>query len=305
MTEAAAARRPALTDVSMRWFAAVLALWAAASVPAVAADEACVTVGCGQMPAGGWRELAADSAAVVVSIPAWVTEIPDYAFARCTALRRVEFAEGSRLRRVGRYAFLGCTSLDSLPLPPSVTEIGEGALRECEALGAFTVPQGVTAIEPHTFEWCVSLRSVSLPPGLKEVGMSAFKYCRSLEAVTLPEGVAQVGMNAFSCCSSIVEIVFPSTVTELGSYVMSECVALRRAVLPANGSLLGELMFSGCRSLVEIVELSPVPPAFDCGSFIFEPDEAELYRRCRLTLKPGTEARYRAAPGWRLFYGCE
>lgn len=254
------------------------------------------------MPAGGWRELAADSEAVVVSIPAWVTEIPDYAFAGYTALRRVEFAEGSRLRRVGRYAFLGCTSLDSLPLPPTVTEIGEGAMRECEALRAFTVPRGVRVIEPHTFEWCVSLRSVSLPSGLKAVGMSAFKYCRSLEAVALPKGVAQVGMNAFSCCSSLEEIAFPPTVTELGSYVMSECVSLRRAVLPANGELLGELMFSGCRGLVEIVEWSPVPPEFDCGSFIFEPDEAELYRRCRLTVKPGTEARYRTAPGWRLFY---
>lgn len=291
--------------LAMRWLAVVLALWAAVPVTAASAEGACVTVGYGQMLSGEWRAEVSGCAAVTVRIPASVTEIPDYAFAGCTALRSVEFAEGSRLRRVGRFAFLGCASLECLSLPPTVTEIGEGAMRECEALRAFTVPQGVRVIEPHTFEWCTALRSVTLPPGLKEVGMSAFKYCRSLEAVALPEGVAQVGMNAFSCCSSIAEIAFPSTVTELGSYVMSECVSLRRAVLPANGSLLGELMFSGCRSLEEIVEYSPQPPEFDCGSFIFEPDECGLYRCCRLTVKPGTEARYRTAPGWRLFYGCD
>ena len=176
MTEAAALR-PALTDMlAMRWLAVVLALWAAVPVTAASAEGACVTVGYGQMLSGEWRAEVSGCAAVTVRIPASVTEIPDYAFAGCTALRSVEFAEGSRLRRVGRFAFLGCASLECLSLPPTVTEIGEGAMRECEALRAFTVPQGVRVIEPHTFEWCTALRSVTLPPGLKEVGMSAFKY---------------------------------------------------------------------------------------------------------------------------------
>ncbi|MDE6772837.1 MAG: leucine-rich repeat domain-containing protein, partial [Muribaculaceae bacterium] len=72
---------------------------------------------------------AGDSVAIV---PHGITEIPEYAFADCIHLKRVELPEG--LTKIGDYAFLGCDSLISIAFPTSLTELGEGALRECRSL---------------------------------------------------------------------------------------------------------------------------------------------------------------------------
>ena len=89
---------------------------------------------------------------------------------------------------------------------------------------------------------------------------------------------------------------------ELESYAFSECVSLESAVMPANRNMLGELIFSGCRNLSRLTVMSPVPPTFDCNSFIFEPDETELYKNCRLLVPEGKEAAYKSARGWCLFF---
>ncbi|MDE6803603.1 MAG: hypothetical protein K2J29_03090, partial [Muribaculaceae bacterium] len=80
------------------------------------------------------------------------------------------------------------------------------------------------------------------------------------------------------------------------------CVSLRRVVLPANKSLLGELILSGCSSLEEVVEMSPVPPPFDCNSPLFDPDDTAAWTHCRLTVPAGARNAYSRAPGWRLFF---
>ena len=44
----------------------------------------------------------------------------------CNTLRSVTFAPDCKLRRIGDFAFSG-TSLESIEIPATVTEIGEGA----------------------------------------------------------------------------------------------------------------------------------------------------------------------------------
>lgn len=237
----------------------------------------------------------------LVTVPASVKRIPPFAFADMDSLREVRF-EGNRLREIGEYAFLGCSSLRRLPLPDSVSEMGEGCLRECTSLTTLRVPRALKKLPRFMCEWDSTLKEVVLPPGLVDIGSHAFAYCSSLTGIVIPPRVTHIGSNVFSFCSSLEEISLPVSVVELESYAFSECIALRRAVLPANSSLLGELIFSGCISLMELIELSPVPPAFDCASFIFEPDASALYEQCRLKVLPGCEQKYRSAPGWSLFY---
>lgn len=237
----------------------------------------------------------------VITVPPTVKKIPPYAFADMTEVREV-ICRGSMLTEVGEYAFLGCSSLRKVNLPNSVTQLGEGCFRECVSLRTFSLPPRIKKLPRFIFEWDSLLSEVRLPAGLRDIGSHAFAYCSSLKNIEIPSHVTHIGSNVFSFCTSLREVKVPDSVTELESYAFSECISLEKATLPANPSLLGELIFSGCRSLRELVELSPVPPEFDCASFIFEPDEIDLYRNCRLVTAPGKEAAYKSAPGWRLFF---
>lgn len=267
---------------------------------AFGAEAVALTLSKQELRSGSWRRQFGEDAVVDVTIGSDVTSLPEHCFAEMKGLRSVDASGATGLVSVGKYAFLGCVNLREVTLPGSVTTLGIDCFRECESLRSIVIPAKVTEIPKHAFEWCGSLREVSLPAGLKKIEMSAFKYCYALESVSLPAGLRKVGMNAFTYCTSLTEVTIPTSVLEVASYAFSECISLRRAVLPANSSMLGELIFSGCRELEELVEGSVTPPEFECYSTIFEPEETEMYRHCKLIVKD--EQTYRRAPGWKLFF---
>lgn len=240
----------------------------------------------------------------VLVVGAHADSIPSYAFAGNTNIAEVRFAERPDRRplSIGEYAFMGCTALQSLHLPDFVASLGEGCLRDCLSLRELHLPSRLTYTPRYMAAWCVNLRHVTLPARLKKIGAHSFAYCRSLAEITLPDGLENIENNAFSRAESLTRIKIPDSVTALESYAFSDCFNLKKCTLPANRSMLGELIFSGCEALEELVEPSPVPPPFDCDSFIFEPEDTRAYRRCRLIVEPSATSLYRDAQGWRLFF---
>lgn len=236
----------------------------------------------------------------VLTVSKTVLRVEAYAFADRNDIREVRFEDGSRLHSIGEYAFMGCSNLKNITLPASLRTLGEGCFREC-GLTSLAVPDGVKELPKGMCAWNEELRTVSLPAGLADIAAHAFAYCKSLESIAIPRAVSHIGNNAFSCCYTLAEVTLPRAMRELESYAFSDCRSLRGAVMPANSRLLGELIFSGCENLTSIMVMSPAPPPFDCDSFIFEPDEARLYSRCRLYVPAESVNRYRTARGWKLF----
>lgn len=196
----------------------------------------------------------------------------------------------------------GVSETDTVAVVPrGVKEIPDYGFYGLSSLRRVELPEGVEKIGRSAFAWCDSLREVRLPKSLTDIGAHAFAYCERMERADLPPRLRHIGNNAFSRCLALRSAEVPASVTELESYAFSDCVSLRRATLPANKSLLGELIFSGCLNLRELRCMSPVPPPFDCASFIFEPDEETLYRRCVLVVPATGAASYRDAHGWSLF----
>ena len=78
---------------------------------------------------------------------------------------------------IGNYAFSHCTSLKSIKLPSSVTEIGVNAFEDCYYLTSVNIPSSVTEIGVSAFYRCTSLTSVNIPSSVTEIEDDAFRDC--------------------------------------------------------------------------------------------------------------------------------
>lgn len=76
-----------------------------------------------------------------VTIPASVTAIEADAFYSCRNLKRVVFAEGSKLEKIGSGCFCE-TRLEKISVPKSVREIQKYAFHLCERLEEVTFEEG-------------------------------------------------------------------------------------------------------------------------------------------------------------------
>ena len=94
-------------------------------------------------------------------------------------------AEG--LRAIPGNCFAGCTALNSIVIPDTVTKIGDGAFTECAKLKKVNLPDGLTEIEDRAFMGCKTLQKVDLPDGVTKIGDGAFYDCHKKLTVTVKE----------------------------------------------------------------------------------------------------------------------
>lgn len=87
-------------------------------------------------------------------VPSSVEKIEKYAFGGCTNLNSVTFEEDSNLESIGDYVFEKCISLTSFVIPKSVVSIGEHAFAGCELLDYIIIPKGVTNVGANVFFEC-------------------------------------------------------------------------------------------------------------------------------------------------------
>ena len=195
-----------------------------------------------------------------------------------TDIEELVIEEGCGITEIPDYAFLGCTSLRRVSLPEGLKKIGFQAFSEC-----------------------TELKSINLPSSLEDIGSNSFTYCSNLDNMEFPAGLKHIGHNAFSFCFSLTEAILPDSLEEIESYAFSDCDSLRKVRLPANDKLLGELMMNCCPNLVEIIAPSAKAPKFDCESFIFDPEDAESYKRCVLKVTENAIDSYNVSKSWQMF----
>ncbi len=97
-----------------------------------------------------------------ITIPAWLKEIPNNAFAACSSLTSITIPNG--VKKIGDFAFANCSSLTSVTIPKSVTSIGGSVFWGCKALTSVTIPKSVKKIENDAFHWCDKL-TIHAPAG--------------------------------------------------------------------------------------------------------------------------------------------
>jgi hypothetical protein len=100
---------------------------------------------------------------------------------------------------MGNYVFYGCTSLESITIPDSVTSIGSWTFYNCTSLTSVTIGDSVTSIGADAFSGCTSLTSVTIPDSVTTIGSYAFSDCTGLTNVYCkPTTPPAVGIDMFN-----------------------------------------------------------------------------------------------------------
>ena len=139
-----------------------------------------------------------------VTIPKAITELDNGLFSFCTNLSEVKLHDG--ITSLCSDLFQGCTALEHISLPESVTKIKSCCFAD-SGLKEFTFPKGVTQAEDYVFENCAALKTVDCP-GIEHVGLYAFRNCSALETVTFGSSLQEITAGAFEGCEALHDVYY-------------------------------------------------------------------------------------------------
>ena len=208
-----------------------------------------------------------------VTIPNSVTSIGDDVFYLCKGLTSPIYT--SKIFAFLPYSYSGSysipdgiesivggafeyrSSLTSVSIPNSVTNIGQRAFAECNRLlsidvasdnpnycsvdgvlfnkdktiiiqfpggkqGAYTIPNSVKRVEDFAFGDCYFLSSVEIPNSVTSIGNAGFRACNSLSSLTIGNSVTSIGDYAFIHCRQLTSVtnyaIVPQTINSTVFY---------------------------------------------------------------------------------------
>ncbi len=211
----------------------------------------------------------------VISIPASVTSIGDYAFNGCwnltaitipasvTSIGRsafnncnnlgftVAFAANSQLETIGAYAFSGCTGLTSITIPNRVTSIDLFAFSGCNGLTTIDIPASVTTIE-YAFYDCNNLTNITINTDKVTTTFNnnwGTWFPADNLSVTFN---ANIGNNAFRFNNAnntkLANVTIAEGVTSIGECAFQYCTGLTAVIIPASVTSIGDYAFNNCNN---------------------------------------------------------
>lgn len=189
-----------------------------------------------------------------------------------------------------------------------VTKIGEAALKDNTTITSVTIPASVTEIDSNAFAGCTNLTSVNyagdwsnltiqsgnpavqdaanaplfdfeFTPDNTAVIVTNYKYKgtaadvtipsrykgkpvtmidhaafhdSAVTSVTIPDSVTSISDGAFGFCSQLTNISIPNSVTYISFSAFRACTSLKSITLPSSLSSISEALFFGCSQLTTI-----------------------------------------------------
>jgi hypothetical protein len=169
-----------------------------------------------------------------VTIRKSIEQLDDGCFKYRGSVQRVVFEAGSRLLRIGPYAFAHCSGLSSISIPASVEKLCEYCLSACESLRSVTFesPSKVSYIGGNAFWRSSSLQSICIPSSVEQLCRSCFSGCDSLSTVIFQSGskLSRIENSAFYACP-LASICIPASVRDFCPGCLYGCYALVRVTL--------------------------------------------------------------------------
>lgn len=191
---------------------------------------------------------------------------------------------GVTVETIGNAAFRD-SSVTSVTIPASVTEIGSNAFAGCTNLTSvnyagdwsnLTIQSGNPAVQDAAnaplfdFEFILNntavivtnykyngaAADVTIPSRYQgkpvtTIGHAAF-FNSAVTSVTIPDSVTSISDEAFINCPKLTNISIPNSVTYIGFSAFSSCTSLKSITLPSSLSFISGALFLGCSQLTTI-----------------------------------------------------
>lgn len=194
---------------------------------------------------------------------------------------------GTPVTTIGNAAFRD-SSVTSVTIPASVTEIGSNAFAGCTNLTSvtyggdwsnLTIQSGNPAVEDaakdaaneQLFDFKFILNNtavvvisykgtaadVTIPSRYKGkpvtvIDHAAFHDNSAVTSVTIPDSVTSISDDAFGFCSQLTNISIPNSVTYIGFSAFNSCTSLKSITLPSSLSTIQSYAFYNCGNLKTI-----------------------------------------------------
>lgn len=191
---------------------------------------------------------------------------------------------GTPVTTIGNAAFRD-SSVTSVPIPASVTEIGSNAFAGCTNLTSvhyegdwsnLTIQSGNPAVQDAAneqlfdFEFILNntavivnnyrckgtAADVTIPSCYKGKPVTAINNAAfpnsAVTSVTIPDSVTSIPDAAFVNCSQLTNISIPNSVTYIGFSAFDGCASLKSITLPSSLRTIGNSAFAGCPSLMTV-----------------------------------------------------
>lgn len=162
-------------------------------------------------------------------------------------LKSVTFELPSNIRKIGKYAFAGCTNLEEIVIPSSVEEMETDVFRDCVELKSATFQTDedgracLKTLPWNCFYLCVNLTSLDLPEGLETIDDYAVQCCLSLKSIHLPNSLKTIGGHFLCNAKSLTELTIPASVTKIDGAFLHGCESLRKVYLLGSAATLGSV----------------------------------------------------------------
>lgn len=185
--------------------------------------------------------------------------------------------------KIGEDAFQDNTTITSVTIPASVTEIDSNAFAGCTNLTSvnykgdwskLTIQSGNPAVQDAAneqlfdFEFILNntavvvisyngtAADVTIPSRYQgkpvtTIGHAAF-FNSAVTSVTIPDSVTSISDEAFINCPKLTNISIPNSVTYIGFSAFSSCTSLKSITLPSSLSFISGALFLGCSQLTTI-----------------------------------------------------
>ena len=187
--------------------------------------------------------------------------------------------------KIGEAAFQDNTTITSVTIPDSVTEIGANAFAGCTNLtivnyagdwSNLTIQSGNPAVEDavnaQLFDFAFTpdntavivtnykckgtAADVTIPSCYKGKPVTAINNAAfpnsAVTSVTIPDSVTSIPDAAFVNCSQLTNISIPNSVTYIGFSAFDDCASLKSITLPSSLRTIGNSAFAGCPSLMTV-----------------------------------------------------
>jgi BspA type Leucine rich repeat region (6 copies) len=165
--------------------------------------------------------------------PSTVTIIVGGAFEYSTSVASITI--GSTVTNIGDVAFYDCASLTAITVNPAnlFYSSTNGVLFDKKKTqliqypiaigGSYTIPATVTDLAEGAFGDALNLTDVVIPNSVTNIGFETFYNCPSLSNVTIGSHLVSIAAEAFFLDPSLTDIVIPASVTSIGAEAFGGC----------------------------------------------------------------------------------